>query len=77
VELVVACVERAADDELECVPEEPLPGDELPWVAANATPPPPSNARVAAAAASVVRLDTMPPFVGLLGGSNQRLLGGA
>jgi hypothetical protein len=75
VELVLACFELVVEDELECVLAEPLLGDELPLVAANATPLPPTNARVVAAAARVVRLNTVPPFIGLRRRSNQRLLG--
>lgn len=70
-------VELVVEDELECVLAEPLLGEELPVVAANATPPPPTNASKVAAAASVVRLNTVPPFIGLRRGSNQRLLGTA
>jgi len=75
VELVLPWV--VLEDELGCVRVEPLLGDELPFVAASATPPPPTNASTVAAAARVVRLNTVPPFIGLRGRCNQRWLGTA
>jgi hypothetical protein len=57
-ELVLPGLELLWVEELESVRAEPLRDVELPWVAANATPPPPINDSTAAAVARVVRLNT-------------------